>query len=536
VVTDPPADSAETEARSRRLGINTAIFSIATALSRVAGLLREIVAASYFGTTGPASAFTIASQIPNLMANLFAQAALSAAFVPVFTDLLQQGKKREAFKLASSLFWIILIALGSLTVVGILLAGTIMPLFTGSTFTPYLNDLTAGLAQILFPVVLLLGLTGLLVGILQSYDEFTIPALAPAIWNLVILVLLVALHDSFHPGIYAYAVAWLAATVVQTLMVASALRRIDYRLTFELDWRDPRVKQVFTLMLPVTIGLGIVNLDQLLNSVFGALVSPQAPRAIDQAFRIYMLPQGMFSVAVATVLFPTMSRLAASQRAAALRHTLGNGMRQINLLLIPAAALMMVLTTPIVRLIYQRGVFTAYSTHLVSIALFWFAFSLPFGGLNLLLTRTFFALKRPWIPTSLAGVNMVVDIVVSIVLYKPLGIAGLVIGTAIANAVMTWLQLEYLHIGFNHDIEGRQTLMITIRILLASAVMALVARVAWGVADAIFGTSFIGQVISVGLGLAAGVAFYVKAVLTMHIPEARQIEALVRSRLPGRRS
>jgi putative peptidoglycan lipid II flippase len=170
----------------------------------------------------------------------------------------------------------------------------------------------------------------------------------------------------------------------------------------------------------------------------------------------------------------------------------------------------------------------------VSIALFWFAFSLPFGGLNLLLTRTFFALQRPWIPTSLAGVNMVVDIIVSIVLYKPLGIAGLVIGTAVANAVMTWLQLEYLHVGFNHDIDGRQTLMITARILLASAAMALVARVTWGIADAIFGTSFIGQVISVGLGLAAGAAFYMKAVLTMHIPEARQIESLVRSRLPGR--
>src|SRR5436305_6229166 len=134
VITDPPADSAEGTPRSRRLAVNTAIFSIATALSRVAGLLREIVAASYFGTSGQASAFTIASQIPNLMSNLFAQAALSAAFVPVFTDLLQQGKKREALKLASTLFWIILIALGALTVLGILLAGVIMPLFTGTSF------------------------------------------------------------------------------------------------------------------------------------------------------------------------------------------------------------------------------------------------------------------------------------------------------------------------------------------------------------------------------------------------------------------
>ncbi len=225
----------------RGLSVNTAIFAIATGFSRVAGLAREVVAASYFGTGGPASAFTIASQIPNLMSNLFAQAALSAAFVPVFTDLLQQGRKREAFKLASTLFWIILIALGALTAVGILGAGVIMPLFTGTTFNASLNHLTAGLAQVLFPVVLLLGLTGLLVGILQSYDEFSIPALAPAIWNLVILVLLVGLHTQYSGGdrLYAYAIAWLVATVVQLMMVASALRRIDFRLQLSVDWHDP---------------------------------------------------------------------------------------------------------------------------------------------------------------------------------------------------------------------------------------------------------------------------------------------------------
>jgi putative peptidoglycan lipid II flippase len=517
----------------RRLAQNTAIFALATGLSRIAGLVREVVAASYFGTKGPASAFTIASQIPNLMSNLFAQAALSAAFVPVFTDLLQQGRRREAFKLASTLFWIILIALGGLTALGILLAGVIMPLFTGTTFTTADNHLTVVLAQVLFPVILLLGLTGLLVGILQSYDEFSIPAIAPAVWNVVILVGLIGLRSRFHGThqIYAYAIAWLLATVVQMLMVASALRRIDFRLAFEIDWHDPRIRQVFSLMLPVTIGLGIVNLDQLLNSVFGSLVSDQAPRAIDNAFRIYMLPQGMFSVAVATVLFPTLSRLAARREPAEMRRRLGNGMRQINLLLIPAAALLMVLTTPIVRLVYQRGQFTPHSTHLVAVALFWFAFSLPFGGLNLLLTRTFFALQRPWIPTALAALNMIVDIVVSIALYKPLGIAGLVIGTAMANAVMTWLQLERLRVGFNGRLEGAQTLMITARILLASAVMAAIARGVWALADTVVGRSTIGQLISVGLACAAAGIFYSRAVLAMRIPEARQIEALMRTRL-----
>jgi putative peptidoglycan lipid II flippase len=517
----------------RRIGVNTAIFALATGLSRIVGLAREIVAASFFGTTVAASAFTIASQIPNLMSNLFAQAALSAAFVPVFTDLLQQGRKREAFKLASTLFWIILIALGALTALGILLAGVVMPLFTGTSFSAADNALAAGLTQVLFPIVLLLGLTGLMVGILQSYDQFTVPAIAPAVWNLVILVLLVGLRSKFHPSIYAYAVAWLVATVVQMLMVAWALKRIDFRLAFTIDWRDPRVRQVFLLMLPVTIGLGIVNLDQLLNATFGSLVSGAAPRAIDQAFRIYMLPQGVFSVAVATVLFPTLSRQAARRAVAEMRGTVANGLRQINLLLIPAAALIVVLATPITRMLYQRGEFNATSTHLVSVALFWFAFSLPFGGVNLLLTRTFFALRRPWIPTRYAAINMVVDIVVSVALYKPFGIAGLVIGTAVANAVMTALQWHRLRIGFNGRLEGPQTVMITARILVASVLMAAVARAIWALLNGLLGESLPGELISVGVAIAAASVLYAKTVLTMRIPEARQIEQLVMGRLRG---
>ena len=535
IVGGEPPDSSPPPPPRRRIALSTAIFALATALSRIAGLAREVVAASFFGTSAAASAFTIASQVPNLMSNLFSQAALSAAFVPVFTDLLQAGRRKEAFRLASTLFWIILIVLGVVTGLWMVLAGTIAPLFTGNLRGSAV-DLTIGLSQVLFPVVLLLSLTGLLVGILQSYDEFSIPALAPAVWNLVILVLLVGLRSRFHGqnGLYAYAIAWLVATVVQLLMVASALRRIDFRLTFHIDWNDPRVTQVLGLFLPVTLSIGIVNLDLFINSAFGSLVSPQAPRAIDQAFRIYMLPQGVFSVAVATVLFPTLSRMAARRDPAGMRKTVGNGIRQINLLLIPSAGLLLALATPITRLVYQRGAFNAESTHLVSTALFWFAFSLPFAGVNLLLSRAFFALKRPWIPTRLAAMNMVVDAVVSIALYKPLGITGLVIGTASANLVMTALQLTRLRRGFNGRLEGGQTLMITVRILVASALMAAAAWLVWKGLEALLGLSLPAELLEVGIAITGACVLYGKTVLLMRIPEARQIEQLVLGRLRGR--
>jgi putative peptidoglycan lipid II flippase len=525
----PAARRATPASQPGRVARNTAIFSVATAASRVVGLVREIVAAALYGTTPFASGFTLAFQIPNLVANLFANAALSAAFVPVFTDLLSQGKRRQAFELASSLLWIMLIALSAISAFFILLAGVIMPLFLAPSLTG-VQGITVVLSQILFPVVLLLGLTSLFTGILQSFERFTMAAVAPAIWNIVIIALTLYLRPSYahnSDGIEAYAIAILAATVVQMLLVLGALTRIDFRLSFHIDWRNPRVRQVFGLMLPVTIGLGIVNLDQLINSAFGGLVNNEVPRAIDQAFRIYMLPQGIFSVAVATVLFPTLGRMAALRDPVGMRRALAIGMRQINLLLIPSAAFLMVLATPVIRLVFQHGKFTPYSTHLASVALIWFAASLPFGGLNLLLTRTFFALQRPWIPTGFAALNMTIDIIVSLGFYKPFGISGLIFGTLAGNVVMTVLLLRRLRTGFNGRLEGPQTLMITARVLAASALLAFVSWLVWQILSGILGGSVPAQIVEVGGAAAAGGWLYLKTVLRMNIPEAFQVEQML---------
>src|SRR3954468_8320739 len=343
--------------RPRRIARNSAIFSIATGLSRIAGLAREILASSYFGTQGRFSAFTIAFQVPNLVRSLFADAAISAAFVPVFTEMLEQGKRKEAFRLAGSLFTLILCLLGALSAFFILAAPVIMPLFVGDTFTQELTDLTVGLSQVLFPLVVLLGLNGLLVGILNAYDHFTIPAIAPLVWNGVIILSLIVLRQEFtgDDQMYAYAIGVLIGTIVQLLMCFPVMARLDFRLKLAFDWRDPRVVQTLKLMLPVTLGLGIINFDLVINSVLGSLISEQAPRAIDAAFRIYMLPQGVFSVALATVLFPTLARFAARGDIAGLRATMANGVRQIALMLIPRPTIPLVLSEPITRLVYQRG-------------------------------------------------------------------------------------------------------------------------------------------------------------------------------------
>jgi putative peptidoglycan lipid II flippase len=523
----PPTATGRTVAR------NTAIFSVLTGLSRIAGLLREIVASSYFATSGAFSAFTIAFQVPNVVRSLFADAALSAAFVPVFTELLEQGRRKEAFRLASTLFFLILTLLGAITIVFVAAAGVIMPLFTGDTFSAQLVDLTVGLSRVLFPVVLILGLNGLVIGILNAYDHFTIPALSPLVWNFVILACLIGSNQilSGDKQLYGYAVGVIAGTAVQFALALPQLAKLGFKLQVSFHFRDPRVRQVLRLMLPVTIGLGLINFNLLINSTLGSLVNDDAPRAIDAAFRIYMLPQGMFSVAIATVLFPTLSRFAARKDFDSLRDLVGNGMRQVFLLLIPAAAATLALSTPITRLIYQHGAFGPSSTDLVSTALFWFSFSLPFSGVNLLLTRTFFSLQRPWITTWIAAINLSVNVAVSVALYKPFGIAGIVVGTAASSAAMTLAQMYFLRHQLQGRLDGRRTAVALVKMIAASALLAAVTYGIWKALDTVLGRGLVGQVLSVGISLTAGAVTYGIAVHLMRIPEARQIERLLIGRI-----
>jgi putative peptidoglycan lipid II flippase len=511
---------------------NTAIFSVLTGLSRIAGLAREIVASSYFATSGAFSAFTIAFQVPNVVRSLFADAALSAAFVPVFTEMLEQGRRKEAFRLASTLFFLILTVLGAIAVLFIAFAGVIMPLFVGSQLAG-LEDLTVGLSRVLFPVVLVLGLNGLAVGILNAYDHFTIPALSPLVWNAVILFCLVGSQHvlSGDDQLYGYAIGVVIGTIVQFAMAVPMLRRLGFHLEVSFSFRDERVRKVLRLMLPVTIGLGLINFNVLINSTLGSLVSEGAPRAIDAAFRIYMLPQGMFSVAIATVLFPALSRYAARRDLDGLRALTANGMRQIFLLLIPAAAATLALATPITRLIYQHGQFGSSSTDLVSSALFWFSFSLPFSGVNLLLTRTFFSLQKPWITTGIAALNLTVNVGVSVALYGPFGIPGIVIGTAVSSAVMTLAQMHFLRRELHGRLDVRRTLAVTVQITAAAALLAGAAYVVWYGLDRALGEGVPAQILSVGIALSVGAAVYIFTVLALRIPEARQIQRLLAGRL-----
>jgi putative peptidoglycan lipid II flippase len=525
-------DAPERGAHARRLARNTAFFSFATGLSRLLGLAREVVAASYFGVTGAMSAFTIAFQVPNLVRALFADSALQGAFVPVFTELLEKGERREAFRVASTLFFLICLVLGAVTALFILFAEPVMSVFApGFDDDPALADLTVQLAQIMFPIVALLALSGLTVGMLNSFEHFAVPALAPVAWNVVIILALVGLVPVFpeEDEIYAYAIGILVGTVVQFLLPLPWLRGRGERFTFRLDWRNERVRRVLKLMLPVTIALGLINLSLAINVGIGSLVSVETPAAIDKAFRLYQLPQGLFSISIATILFPTLARFAARGARDDLRRTMGTGVRQITLLLIPSAVLMAVLAEPVTRLVYERGVFDAEATELTSTAMFWWSLSLPFQGVSLLFSRTFFSLQRPWATTALAGVNLAVNFGLALALYERFEIAGIVVATVAGTVVMCVAQGWILR-GALGGLEGARLLAAGMRMLAAAALLGVVAYGVWYGLDEALGRSFAAQLLSVGAALVAGLAVYAAAVWTLRVPEARQLRALLVSR------
>jgi putative peptidoglycan lipid II flippase len=516
----------------RGLARSGVIFAVATGISRVIGLVREIAQAAVFGIAGPVNTFEIAYLIPNTVRSLVADSALSAAFVPVFSDLLVKGERKRAWRVASSIFWLMLLGLGGLTALFLVIAPLVMAIFGYGPHDEF-GALAAGLARILFPLVLILGLTGIVVGILNSYDHFTVPALSPVLWNVIILLGLglgVQSTTSETKRLYIYAVAILIATIAQFLLPLPWLRGLDGRLHMVIDIHDPAVKRTFTLMVPVTIGLGLININAVIDQLFAThyLDKTLAPAAIVRAFRLYMLPQGVFSVAVATVLFPLLSRHAARADWNGFRHTVSTGLRLICFLLLPASAAAAVLATPIVRLLYQHGNFNAHDTPIVAASLAAFALGLTFNGTMLMLNRGFFSLQAPWIPSWVALGNLGLNAVLDAVFYR-FGIWGIPLSTSLVNIAGTAALLYFFRRrmgGFELKDAFRSFALVTV----ASAVLAAVGWWVWHLLDSGLGRSLPAQIVSLGAGLALGYAAFFGACRLLGVRELETLTRLRRSR------
>jgi putative peptidoglycan lipid II flippase len=532
LVIPPARQQAEPQAAGRGLAVSTAIFGAATALSRVLGLAREVVAASYFGASGRINAFTVAFQIPNLVRALVADAALSSAFVPVFSELLEKGERKRAWRVASTLFWLMLLGLSALTALFVLVSPWVIGIF-GDPGND--RELAVGLSRVLFPIVALLGVSGIVVGILNSYDHFTVPAISPVFWNLAIIAgLLIGVPQAGTSSskLYVYAGSILVATFIQVFLPMPWLRGRDGRLQLVLDWRDPAVARVFKLMVPVTLGLGLINVNAVIDTFFASrLIDPNlAPTAIQKAFLVYMLPQGMFSVAIATVLFPSLSRFAARADMDSFRRTVGGGLRQIAFLLAPAAVVSAVLAEPIIRILYQHGAWHPADTPVVAGALAAFSAGLVFNGAMLLLNRAFFSLQSNWLPTAIALGNLFLNGLLDLVFYR-FGVWGIPLSTALCNVAGTWALLVLLRRRLGR-IEGGALASSVSRIAVASALAGGIGIVLWRPLDHALGRSFGAQVVSLGVPLLAATGAYLASCRLLQVEELNVLTALAR-RLRG---
>ncbi len=498
-----------------------------TGVSRVAGLVREMISAAIFGTQGAINAFVIAFAVPNLLRSLVADSALSAAFLPVFTELEEQGRGREARRLAGALVGVICIGLGLVSFLAVVTAPWVMPLFAPG-LSPDLVDETVRLSQLMFPIVVLLGLTGLASALLQAGGRFGATAFVPVLWNMVIIVALLVATPfvSDEHEITAYAIAIVVGTLAQLLYLLPALRGLG-PFPLSLGLRNPHVRRVLLLMAPVTLGLGLINVNLVVDGAFASLVSDDSPRAIDAAFRLYLLPQGMFSVAIATVLFPTISRLAARDDWEGMRRTLADGVRQIFFMLLPASAFLLVLGEPAVRLVYQRAEFDAASTALTSTALVYFAIGLAFNGASLLVIRAFFSMQMPAIATKVAAVGVVLNLALDAALYRPLGTGGIPLATSIAS-VVTFLMLIWL---LERELGGLHRAWMldgVLRSVAASGVSVLLAWATWRTLDDALGRGTTAQIATMALTLAAAAAGHLAAAQAFEMHELRALSRLKR--------
>lgn len=513
---------------NRGLASAALIVMAATAMSRVFGYVREIAAAAYFGAGAEKSAFDVAFLLPSTIQILVAQAALSAALIPVFAGLLERGERQEAWKVARTVFTLVSLILGGVVILFIVFAPQIMPLFAPGyrNDTAMMSDIVS-MTRLLSPTILLLAITGIVVSILNSYEHFTLPAVAPVFWNLVIIIAIVLGSDGL--GIEALALGVLLGTIVQLLVQLPWLRGRGGRLGLELAWRNPHVRRVGILILPVSLSLGLINLNGVVDVQFASYLGDGGVAAMNYAFRLYQMPEALFAIAVGTVLFPTLSKLAARGERERFSNTLTIGLRVIFFLVIPVSAFMLVLADPIVQLVYERGEFTSADTDLVASTLFFFVFGSVFSGGSALLTRGFFSLKRPWIPTTLAFFNLGINALLNWIFIKPLELGGIALSTTVVS-VLTFLALIYFMRRELGGIDGSALARSVVMVTLASAVSASIAYFCWFMLDRWLGNGFVAQLAAIGSTFFAGAAVFLGLAWLTRMPELKLFRALLGSK------
>jgi putative peptidoglycan lipid II flippase len=519
------------EADKARMARAAGLVSGLTAISRVLGLARELVFAASLGAGLHADAFRIAFRIPNLLRDLFAEGALSAAFVPTFARALREHGAEGAYRLASRVLTAVGVVLGALVLAGVAFAPQVVALLApGFDAVAGKAEVAVRLTRVMMPFLPLVAFAAVAMGMLNAQARFGRPAFAPAMFNVVTIACgLALLAAGLPPGQVAlgWALATLGGGAAQFLIQVPPLRRMGW--SFRPEWApaDPGLRRMAALMLPATAGLGAVQVNIFVNSVF-ASHQPGAVSWLDYAFRILYLPIGLFGVALGTIATSTLSRRAAEGDLDGLRATLRQALSTLLFLTVPATVGLALLAVPVVRLLYERGRFSAADTEATGVALTLYALGLVgYTGVKVL-APAFYALGMARVPALGSVLAVGVNLAVVIGLFPRLEFRAVALGTclgSLANAAWLFGVFE-ARVG---GLAGHGLLRGGLRMLAASAVMA---PLAWGAArglETALGTG--GFVAQLGTGLVpvgVGVLAYVGAARAFGIPEIALMRALWR--------
>jgi putative peptidoglycan lipid II flippase len=524
--------------RSDRLNTKAAgIIGLAVMCSRVLGLARELIFAALFGGGRALDAFTVAFRIPNLLRDLFAEGALSTAFVTTFSKTIARGGDEAAWRLANKVATMTALVLGALCVLGMVFSDSLVGLLAPG-FDHDKAALTAHLTRIMFPFILLVSIAALVMGMLNAKNVFGVPAMASSFFNIGSIIGGLALGYWIDPHFGLRALIGLAfATVIggalQLAVQLPSLARLGYRFRPDLRWRDAGVKAVLLLMGPSVIAASTTQFNVLINSIFASGLEDGAIFWLAAAFRLMQLPLGIFGVALGTVTLPLLSRLVVARRMDAFRSELARAMRWAMLLTLPATAGLMMLAEPIISVVYQHGKFTAYEAAQAAGALRFYAIGLAGYAALKVLVNAFYALDRrktPMLVSFLAvGLNILLNWIFTVRLGW--GHRGLAFSTG-CIATFNFLLLYLLMQSQLKGLETRRLLLLLGKVAVAGAALVAVCAASshWLLADWRMQSLWI-KLPALLATVAAGAAVFAACGVLLHIEELKELLDAVMRRL-----
>lgn len=549
---DRPATKQTSVARS------AGVVSIAVMFSRVLGLLREVIFAKYFGAGFLYDAYVVAFRIPNVLRDLFAEGALSVAFVKVFTDYQVNKGEKEAWRLASLVLNLLAVVMSVICIVGIIFSKQFVGLIADG-FSPEKAALATTLTQIMFPFIMLVALAALAMGVLNTKGVFGVPASASTVFNIVSIIVGLGVAYWLSGGgwsesndktaipdfasqwaIVGMAIGTLLGGAAQFLMQIPSLIGVGFRFSPILSFADEGVRKVMALMGPAIIGTSAVQVNVMINTYFVAGIDG-ANSWLSYSFRLMQLPIGVFGVAVGTAAIPVMSRLASEGKIKDLRDTISSSVNLVFLLTLPSACGLIILGEPIVRMIYERGKFDSMDTSMTAAALAGYSVGLTGYAAIKILSPAFYALNDAKTPMIIALASIGVNLIGSYFLREWLSNYGVTpatphgfghVGVALATslvALVNFFALALILRGRIKRLNGRNIVVSFLKIAAASAVMSIAAYTSYhALLDHYGSATLVLRIVEAFLPIAAGAVSFLIAAKLLKVTELEQAVGTIR--------